>query len=61
MIVHSSIPPWMIYFYWASPFAYGVRALGVNEMTSPRWAVAGPNGEPLGRTVLGAFDIYHDR
>ena len=39
VIVRTSIPPWMIWAYYISPFSYGLRSLVINEMTSPQWQV----------------------
>lgn len=66
VIVHSAIPDWVVCFYWISPFAYAVRAMAINEMTSPRWrAVPTPAGDGavlnLGVQMLDAFDLYSDR
>ena len=30
-----------IWAYWLSPFAYSLRAVAINEMTSPAWGEAG--------------------
>jgi len=62
-IVHSDLPDWVVYFYWLSPYAYALRALAVNEMTSPRWdTLAGPAGAAsLGGYALEQFDFYQDR
>lgn len=72
IIVRRAIPPWMIWLYWLSPFSWSVRALAVNEMTSPKWqgatalasgAEAGtvPAGQSLGDSALESFDFYKER
>lgn len=40
-IVYGDIPPWWIWLYWISPFAYAIRAFVINEMTAPRWEMRG--------------------
>lgn len=62
IIVRSSIPPWVICFYWISPFAYSIRGLVINEFTSPRWDRPLPFGEKsMGDTALESLDFYTDR
>lgn len=46
------LPPHMshkrrIWAYWISPFAYLLRSIVINEMTSPHWDI------PSGGTTLG--------
>jgi len=63
-IVHKAIPGWMIWAYWISPWAYGLRNLVINEMTSPRWTnLPGPNvgDKNLGFAALESFDFYTSR
>ncbi|PNW84179.1 hypothetical protein CHLRE_04g224500v5 [Chlamydomonas reinhardtii] len=64
-IVHYSIPPWAIWAYWISPYAFAVRALVINEMVSPKWqnvpAPGGPPGMSLGDAALLSFDFYTTR
>jgi hypothetical protein len=63
IIARGSLPPWTIYFYWVSPFAYSIRALVINEFTSPRWQSL-PSVQPgksLGDVSLGLLDFYTDR
>ncbi|KXZ50448.1 hypothetical protein GPECTOR_16g622 [Gonium pectorale] len=65
-ILHYSIPPWAIWAYWISPFAYALRCLVVNEMVSPKWQnVPAPPGMPpglsLGDAALQSFDFYTER
>ena len=72
IIVHAAIPPWMIWLYWLSPFSWSVRALAINEMTSPKWqdvtalaAGAEPGtveeGISIGDSALESFDFYKER
>jgi ABC-type multidrug transport system permease subunit len=58
IIVRKAIPDWVIFFYWISPFAYSIRALAINEFTSPRWT---QNGRDLGAVALGQFDMFTER
>lgn len=63
IIVRSALPPWIVYFYWISPFAYSIRALVVNEFTSPRWQDL-PSAQPgvsLGDASLELLDFYTER
>jgi len=50
-IVYGDIPPWWIWLYWISPFAYAIRAFVINEMTAPRW-------EMRGVVALEGFDFF---
>ena len=62
IIVHNAIPAWMIWGYWLSPFSWAMRALAVNEFTSPRWQnVEEEPGLSLGDDALNRFDFYTDR
>ena len=61
--------------YWISPFSWSVRALAVNEMTSPRWqgvtvaqsgatggaGGAGAGSQTLGDTALAEYGFYRER
>lgn len=59
VIVRTAIEPWVIWFYYLSPFAYSIRALAINEMTSPRWAAPAPfSGRSIGETALETFDFF---
>lgn len=59
VIVRTAIEPWVIWFYYLSPFAYSIRALAINEMTSPRWSAQAPlSGASIGETALEAFDFF---
>eukprot|EP00892_Ulva_mutabilis_P001385 jgi/Ulvmu1/11247/UM073_0019.1 len=60
VIVRTAIEPWVIWFYYLSPFAYSIRALAINEMTSPRWDAPGPGGQPVGVVALETFDFFTD-
>jgi hypothetical protein len=62
IIIHNAIPPWVIAFYWLSPFAYSIRALVINEFTSPRWDAPMPGGDKtIGVAALESLDFYTDR
>ena len=75
IIVHYAIPPWTVWMYWLSPFSWSLRAMAINEMTSPRWqdvtvaetgATAGAGGagnanQSLGDAALQEFDLYTAR
>ncbi|MEW5312137.1 MAG: hypothetical protein WDW38_003787 [Sanguina aurantia] len=62
-IVRSAIPAYIIWLYWLSPFSYALRALCINELTSPRWdfAVSATDPTYMGHSVLLAFDFFTDR
>ncbi|CAD7702122.1 unnamed protein product [Ostreobium quekettii] len=53
-ITRQSIPGWWIWAYWISPFAYGYRALAINEMTSPSWG-------DFGTQALDILEFHTDR
>jgi ABC-type multidrug transport system fused ATPase/permease subunit len=41
-IVRTSIPDYLIWIYYGlNPLSYGVRALAINELTSPSWGRSG--------------------
>ena len=62
IIVRSAIPPWVIAFYWVSPFAYSIRALVINEFTAPRWDTVLPRvDQRIGTAALESLDFYTDR
>lgn len=62
IILRSAIPPWVIAFYWVSPYAYSIRALVVNEFTSPRWDRPLPGGgSTVGKVALESLDFYTER
>lgn len=48
-----------------SPFAYALRAVVVNEMTSPSWAAPRNPGVPSSKTIgqasLESFGFFTDR
>ncbi|KAK9829450.1 hypothetical protein WJX72_005937 [[Myrmecia] bisecta] len=62
-ITRTSIPPWFIWAYWISPFAYALRALVINEMTSPDWSAPVSPGASIsvGVASLESFGFYTDR
>jgi len=41
--------PCRIWAYWISPFAYLLRAIVINEMTSPHWDIPYSPGRTLGQ------------
>jgi len=49
-IVFGDIPPWWVWVYWVSPFAYAIRSFVINEMGSPRWG-------DLGDDALRSYDF----
>lgn len=61
-IVRTAIPPYYIWGYWISPFAYALRSLVINEMTSPQWSQPVAPGSPLsiGVASLESFGFYTD-
>lgn len=61
-IVRTSIPGWWIWAYWISPFAYGLRAVVINELTSPGWdgAQAGST-DTVGVYSLKSFGFFTER
>ena len=53
-IIRTSIPPYLIWIYWGiNPLPYAIRALCVNELTSPAWGPAGP-------AILENFGMFPD-
>ena len=63
-IVRTAIPPWWIWAYWISPFAYGLRAIVINEMTAPSWSYADattPPGSTVGIQGLQSFGFQTER
>lgn len=54
-ILRPSIPDWWIWSYYISPFAYTIRSLAINEMSTVRWA----GGE--GNQALEEFGIFTSR
>jgi hypothetical protein len=66
IIPTTEIHPWWIWGYWASPLAYGVRAISVNEFLAPRWRTLNPHPGvhdshlTLGMKVLQGFGIQHE-
>lgn len=61
-IVRTSIPGWWIWAYWISPFAYGLRAVVINELTSPDWARIQPGTtETVGDYALKQFAFFTER
>ncbi|KAG1655082.1 hypothetical protein FOA52_010286 [Chlamydomonas sp. UWO 241] len=62
VIVRDSIPHWLIWVYYLSPFAYSIRCIVINEFTSPDWQV--PTSQPgvtLGDAMLNALSFYKGR
>ena len=61
-IVRTSIPGWWVWAYWISPFAYGLRAVVINEMTSPGWnAIQAGTTETVGVYSLKSFGFFTER
>ena len=61
-IVRTSIPGWWIWAYWISPFAYGLRAVVINELTSPGWdRIQTGSTEPVGVYALKQFGFFTER
>ena len=61
-IVRTSIPGWWIWAYWISPFAYGLRAVVINELTSPGWdAIQSGTTETVGEYSLKEFGFFTER
>eukprot|EP00889_Picochlorum_renovo_P001437 jgi/Picre1/28467/NNA_003871.t1 len=54
-IIRTSIPDYLIWIYYGlNPLSYGVRALSINELTSPEWGSGGD-------VVLSAFALSSNR
>lgn len=54
-IIRTSIPDYLIWIYYGlNPLSYGVRALAINELTSPSWGQAGD-------LIMNSFGIFTDR
>ena len=61
-IVRTSIPGWWIWAYWISPFAYGLRAVVINELTSPGWqGIQAGTTETVGEYSLKEFGFFTER
>ena len=61
-IVRTSIPGWWIWAYWISPFAYGLRAVVINELTSPDWdGIQTGSTETVGVYALKQFSFFTER
>lgn len=50
-IIRTSIPPYIVWIYWINPFAWALRALAINELTTPRWGT-------IGTTTLENFGFF---
>ncbi len=48
----DAIPPWYIWAYYISPFAYCLRGIVINEMTQDRWQQPSPTGQSIGDAGL---------
>ncbi|CAI9108681.1 OLC1v1008347C1 [Oldenlandia corymbosa var. corymbosa] len=53
-IPNSSMPNWLKWGIWASPFTYGEIALNVNEFTASRWRKMLPSNISIGQQALDA-------
>lgn len=61
-IVRTSIPGWWIWAYWISPFAYGLRAVVINELTAPDWSrIQSGTSETVGAYALKQFGFFTER
>lgn len=61
-IVRTSIPDWWTWAYWISPFAYGLRAVVINELTSPGWDAIQPGStDTVGVYSLKSFGFFTER
>lgn len=60
-IVRGSIPVYWIWAYYVSPFSFAIRALAINEMTSPQWSERYDSGLTWGEEALLNFGFYTDR
>ncbi|KAI9007454.1 ABC-2 type transporter-domain-containing protein [Phycomyces nitens] len=48
-IPYPKMYPWLYWFYWANPLAYGYKALLINEMNGQEYSCEGPgNAVPYG-------------
>ena len=52
-VTEACVRRW-IWAYWLSPFAYSLRAVAINEMTSPAWG-------PVGIQALESFGFQTER
>ena len=60
-IVRSDLPPYLLPVYYLSPFAWGLRAVAINELLESSWnAEPLPSGDTLGRAVLQALAFGTD-
>ena len=53
-----------IWAYWISPFAYAMRAMVINEMTSSSWTYndgSAPPGSTVGLAALDSFGFQTQR
>ncbi|MEW5298072.1 MAG: hypothetical protein WDW36_001233 [Sanguina aurantia] len=59
-IVRGSIPNYWIWAYYLSPFSWALRAVVINEMTSPAWQGPDPSdpSSSIGVTSLLSFDFF---
>ena len=54
-IIRTSIPDYLIWIYYGlNPLSYGVKALSINELTSPQWGKGG-------KVVLDSFALSTNR
>lgn len=65
-IPKPDIPDWWIWAYWLSPYAWAMRSLVINEMTSPSWDALdskslSPEPPTVGETSLASFGFYSER
>lgn len=57
-ITFDTIPPWWIWAYWITPFSYSLRAMVINEFTSPAWSEEVAPGQTLGDQALASFGFF---
>ncbi|RLN43588.1 hypothetical protein BBJ28_00025256, partial [Nothophytophthora sp. Chile5] len=69
VIPMGQIPDYLIWLYWISPLAWGIRALAVNQYTDTRFAVCeyqgvdycGTYGMTMSEYSLSSFDVPTER
>ncbi|KDD76344.1 ABC-2 type transporter, partial [Helicosporidium sp. ATCC 50920] len=62
-IVRQDIPPYIVWIYYINPLAWAIRALAINELGSPQWAVpvSPSSSETIGEVALDAFGLGSNR
>ena len=61
--VRPNIPPYAIWLYWISPFAWGVRGVCINELMSRKWDIPLDHdpSSTVGELALTSFGFYTER